>query len=75
MSELKTERFQVLTVDEDGTVELQSLDEKRKSNLSTIWTIAEGDLDLAIGAIVEGSIVDKQDSPGFRFPRFILANN
>ena len=73
MSKLKIERFRVLNVDDDGTVELQNLDMvKRGIRHSILRVITEADLEA--GSIVKGSIEGKPlDSPLFGFPRFILA--
>lgn len=74
MSKPKIERFRVLSVDDDGTVQLENLDMvKRGVHHATIWAITENDL--VEGSTVKGSIDgDPGDSLLFGFPVFMLAD-
>lgn len=69
----KLERFRVLTVDEDGTVQLLNLDMvKRGVRNATLWVVSQDDL--RPGSTVKGTIDgDPLQSLLFGFPVFTLA--
>ena len=73
MSKPRFERFRVLTVDEDGTVELLNLDMvKRGVRNPTVWVVSQDDL--RPGSTVKGTIDgDPHHSLLFGFPVFTLA--
>lgn len=70
MSKPKLERFRVLSVDEDGTVELLNLSMRKRGVVNaTLWVVTDDDL--TPDTVVEGRIEgDPRDSLIFGFPVF-----
>lgn len=73
---MKTERFKVLTVDRDGSVELANLDMRKRGILNyTAWARCETPLKL--GQVVRGGFdIDPSESLLYgRMPIFIPADS
>ncbi len=70
MSKAKLERFRVLSVDDDGTVELLNLAMRKRGVVNpTLWVVTDDDL--TPDTVVEGRIEgDPRDSLLFGFPVF-----